>query len=586
MWLPIFVAWWFTNTNLYRSEGWIAPTHGTGSGLRPGRFTQLLAPPDTEVTLDRRRERIRNWRHATWLRLSGNEEEQPPALPAYLPDWDKRTVGGRFEARPEGSLVAAVEVSKTAWYIAAWSTRGDRANALANLYGLRLAEYLSAYEETPRTRSNRKSAPLLAARANLRRAQYEERRAVERLQHCFEFDEAGLPDVIPAAVTSSALSLLDTEASILTSSLEELREQFGLQHPQVESYQTRLETIGGMRSDEVLREIDRLEADVREEGNTRARLERELTRLENELPDDPALRAAHYQWQMVVSPRRAWWPDSPLGVIGALWLVGATALCAWISTFLVKRFQPVVRTLEDFGLPIHTTALLRLRTPGSPKKVRADIDAMTTSLTTAAPQDSPPGPHEPAPASPESPPPPGTWPGGGMVLVHCIQAGWGGAAGALAVAQLAVLHAESVLIVDHRDDDALAALVGENNPWKRYQRAGQRTVQPTLGSSPKANPAPTDIQGVWYIPASQVPRRLGHLHTWGDAADCRWNMILRVYADGHRFEADRIAEGSGCVLLAGAGKTKTRLWHNSVDLVRRMGQEDPWAVLVNTPGDV
>ena len=592
VWLPVVVALWYSGTDLYRSDAWVTLTLGGSGSTLPGGVSQVLPAPRRPADPQARWERLSIWWHLTAARITAEEGTPAPEKTAY-PDWTSLTVGdNRFAATlSETDQVHSVEVTESAWYVAAWSADNRTARRLARHYAERLAEQLNRVEELPRIPPPGAGKQTIAMRSELRKARLREQRAQERLQRCFGIDEFGVPDVLPSSVTSSVLASLENEAGIVRDILQERSERLGPQHPQVQRQRVTLQTIERRKRDEVLRQIQILEEKYVNSRSEREGIEGRLASLDGDVPPGGTRPVSVARWTLPDEPRAPWLPDCALGFPGTTWLLSSCLVLAWISAVVLRRMRRVVRIPDDLRLHNGNVAQLQLHAPTTPESIRADVDSMTSRpaasgknairwgdvLFEVRPQEEGDGLLE------------GKFPsGGGQLLLHGVQAGQAGAAGALAVAQLLGSPSKSILIIDHRDDDALSSLLGENNPWLRYKAV---SLGDAGAGGSEVRPSPTDIHGVWYTTAENAPRKLHTARPLTPSATLantvgrrhsRWDIILRVYGDGHRFEADRLADGVGCVLLANAGRTTRRQWLDSVSRLERIGHPNPRAVLVNS----
>ena len=590
VWMPVVITLWYTGTDVYRSDVWVTKAFGESKSPPPAGLSRYLPAPNRPADLNVRKERLREWWRQTASRLPGAGEAAAPGRTDY-PVWKSLTGGDtRFAAALSVTdRVQAVEVTEQAWYVAAWSIDSLEAQRMARHYAERLVTELGRIEEEPRIPPPTGDKQVLSLRSELRRTRLRGQRAQERLQQCFTLDEFGVPDVIPASVTSSVLAGLENEEEVVRERLRERSERLGPQHPQVQGQQETLRTIEKRKREEVLRQIDILEkeyVEIREECDE---LEKRLAALEGEpLPDEShPISTAH--WTLYREPNRPWLPDCSLGFSGIAWLLSAGLLLAWISAFALRRAKSVLRVPADLKLDPQSVTWLYLHAPASPESIRADINAMTSKPTAETAAEwigllTDDIRQEDEEVQQDVPPPRTT----GQLLLHGVHAGYGGAAGAIALAQLLGKRSHSILIVDHRDDDALSSLLGENNPWLRYEKSG-RQGQRTSG--PDGKPSPTDIPGVWYVTSDQAPLKLDTARPLTPSAalarslgrrHAKWDIILRVYGDGHRFEADRLADGVGCVLLATAGKTTRRQWKDSIERLHKIGHINPWAILVES----
>lgn len=587
--LPLVTGWWFTGTDLYRSEIWIIASYGDRQAVESFAFEPYVISNFQIENPRNRWERFSAWITQTLYRLTASPS--PIDLnPKNLPDWTSTNALKLESDTPYGKVIA-IEVSDNAWYLAAWSSKPDIAGEIARLYASLLVERFNQFTDTPSPRTSGLTTPSTNLKKDYRTASSNERRAEERLQSCFQLDAFGLPDIATNVVNSSILSSLENEDQTNQSKLAEMEERLGPQNPRIQEQKSLLQAIEKRKRMEILRLIRLREEQVLKSRKERLELESQLLDL-NEWTGYESVTPSHdAQWSAMLPATLPWLPDRPLGLVGLTWMLCFTLILTWGMLFLIHRLHRVLRVWEDLHLQPERIAELILHTHHQPPHIRADIDAMVTGVT---------HPNEPLrwhnilfkihpPASSQLTSK--TWlpSEGGLYLIHGVQAGPAGGAGALAIAQIFGSKIQSVLVVDHRDDDALAALIGENNPWLRNRRGGRAFVHTADTFMPERSPSPTDLPGVWYITAHEAPRRLGRTDPLQNRPDVdfpaqsnlRWKTILRVYSDGHRFEADRLVQGTGCILMALAGVTSRSQWHTCLKRVKELGHENPYAILIH-----
>ncbi len=602
LWFPVVALWWYTGADQYRSVAWLTSSTNDAQSRRPESVALLVSTQQQTVNWKERLNHFDSWWHQTKARLQNNETPSPiddllsgsadPQAEDALPGWDIAVrPAGRMEVNTPYGKVIGVDATGSVWYVAAWSDQAKISSQLAAYYGERLVHHLNAFEEEPQAPSPEVSNDIIKMRRKLSEARAREQRAQERLESCYAVDDFGLLEIVPNAVSSSILTSLQSEEETLQEKLEELTTRHGPNNPTVKRQQTFLLNNQKRQREEVLKKIGELEEKVSKARSVREEMEQQLNDLEGERRVD-AIRSARLPvWSVWVEPGQPWLPDRQLGTAGWTVLCTATLLLTWISALFIRRMRRVVRIPEDLALPVETIVQLDIQNAAIPVGVRAEIDALTSTLGTeeaemrwakvlfnkhpsTAPRAYVDGPAQGV---------------GGALVIHGVQAGRQGAAGALAVAQMLATHAGKILIIDHRDDHDLSTLVGEDNPWRRRQQLSARGSH-GKGFIQERQPSPLDVEGVWYVLAAEIPKELqqemllpgqqvegSHPHARSNG---HWNTILRVYSDGHRFEADRLAQGSGCVLIARAGKTTRRQWKHNLEHLGKLTPVDPWAVLV------